>query len=98
MPTAAPAGQTDSISIMDGFYSLLLAIHRPDDPLNPQNDGTNIVFSFQSTVNQPYSVQFKNELTDPVWITLQSLNGDGTVFSVTNDSTAPQQFYRVTSP
>jgi PKD repeat protein len=59
------------------------------------SDGTNFIFSFSTVPGKTYVVQYKDLLSDPVWQTLGSVPGDGTLQTVTNSLTVPQRFYRL---
>ena len=87
----------DSITILDGYYTCCNPLVAPAI-LNPQISGTNLTFSFQTVADQTYSVQYKSNLTDPTWTTLQSLTGDGSVTSISDSLIVPQRFYRILSP
>jgi hypothetical protein len=99
--TGNPNGGTgwyiDSISLLDGFWSCCTEL-MPPTILNPQCDGINTTFSFQTMPGKPYRVQFKNYLTDPAWMLVQPLTGDGTVQTITDPVVGPQRFYRIVSP
>jgi hypothetical protein len=57
---------------------------------------TNFTFSFDTVVGLSYAVQYKTNLSDPVWQLLQTVAGDGTTKAVTNSlSTVSQRFYRL---
>ena len=40
----------------------------------------------------------QNYLTDPTWMLLQPVTGDGTVQTITDPVAGPQRFYRIVSP
>jgi hypothetical protein len=65
-----------------------------DPELLPQS----FVFSFQTATNQSYEVQYKSTFADAVWTTMETVQGDGQVHSVTNSATSSQGYYRVRSP
>lgn len=88
----------DSVSISDGSYACCVVPLVPPALLNPQTGGGNFTFSFQTTPGQSYSLQFKDNLTNAAWITVQSFTGDGSLQSITNPATAAQGFYRLQSP
>ena len=54
--------------------------------------------SFPAQDGKSYTVQYKNNLTDPVWTTLQTVVGTGGSVIVTDPESArePTRFYRVT--
>jgi PKD repeat protein len=64
--------------------------------LLPTLAGNSFFFSFETVSGKVYDVQFKDTLDDPVWQTLISYPGEGTVMFHTNDTTSnPQRFYRL---
>ncbi len=87
----------DSVTVLDAYYACCSPMIAPTI-LNPQFDGTNLSFSFQTVLGQTYSVQYKNDLNDPAWTPLQSVTGDGTTKMITDTPGMPQRFYRISSP
>ena len=60
---------------------------------------TNVSFSFISTTNQSYAVEYKDTLTQPAWLTLRIVNGDGGTLTITDSMTnLPSRFYRIRVP
>lgn len=65
--------------------------------LAPVSVGANFNFSFNTVSGFTYVVQYKNNLNDPVWLTLQSVTGDGTQQTITNSLPLTGKcFYRLT--
>ena len=61
--------------------------------------GGNFSFSFGTANGSPYTVQYKESLSETAWNTLETLVGSGAQHTViTPLSVSPQRFYRVTSP
>ena len=61
--------------------------------------GGNFSFSFGTANGSPYTVQYKESLSETAWNTLETLVGSGAQHTVTTPlSASPQRFYRVTSP
>jgi hypothetical protein len=87
----------DTVAVTDGSYACCASLVAPAI-LSPHNTAGNFIFSFQTFTGQSYTVQFKNTLTNSTWTTLQSLAGDGSIKSITNNISTPQRFYRITSP
>jgi hypothetical protein len=85
----------DTISITDG--GSYICCDGPWEPLlaNPQIQGTNFVFSFQSISNQSYTVEYNNVLSGAAWMPVQTFTGDGAVWSITNGLNATQGYYRI---
>jgi len=85
----------DTISIIDGGGYVCCG--GPWEPLitNPQIQGTNFLFSFQSVSNQSYTVEYNNALSGAAWTPVQTNLGDGTVLTITNGLDASQRFYRL---
>jgi hypothetical protein len=53
--------------------------------------------SFPTAAGKSYTVQFKNELTDPAWTDLETVAGTGGALTITDPAKAeqPTRFYRV---
>jgi hypothetical protein len=62
--------------------------------VNTHSEGNNIVFSFATSSNRRYSVQYKDDIAQATWSTLSTFNGNGALNSVTN-SGANMRFFRV---
>jgi uncharacterized repeat protein (TIGR01451 family) len=62
---------------------------------DPTNGTTKV--SFPTADGGTYTVQYKNNITDPTWTNLQAVTGTGAVVFVTDTTTAgyPTRFYRV---
>ncbi len=59
-------------------------------------NGADFTFSFATIMGFTYQVQYADSLSDPVWQTLELVAGDGTVATVTVQTTgATQRFYRL---
>ncbi|HVV72349.1 MAG TPA: hypothetical protein VHI52_12770, partial [Verrucomicrobiae bacterium] len=65
--------------------------------LTLQQTGGSLIMSWPTLPGRSYQVEYKDDLNEPNWTPLGgSLLGDGTAFSVTNNTSVPQQrFYRV---
>ena len=64
--------------------------------LSPAIVGTNFAFSFQSLPGKTYGVEYKDDLQDANWLTLQSIAGDGSLKTVITPVTSiPRRFYRL---
>jgi len=58
--------------------------------------GANLLVSFDSIQGRSYAVQFKNALSDPVWIDGESVTGNGSEVSVSISTLdSANRFYRV---
>lgn len=66
---------------------------------DPQHSGSTTTFSFLTQAGQTHYVQYKNALTDPTWLPLQTVTGTGGGTNIT-DATASgaARFYRVETP
>ena len=93
-----------SLQLFDQVYgnvTLQAATLQGNAPLpveieNPQWLGNGLAFSFLTQTNQTYTVQYTYSLSPAAWQTLTSFPGDGTVMTVTNQTTADSNcFYRV---
>lgn len=56
---------------------------------------TNLVFSFPTQSGYNYQLLYKTNLTDPTWLPLNSVPGNGTTESVTNAITGGSRFFRL---
>lgn len=64
--------------------------------LNSGLEGTNLVMSFPTQQGFNYQVQYKNNLTDPVWAPVgNNLPGNNLMMSATNPASSQTRFYRV---
>jgi hypothetical protein len=57
--------------------------------------GGNLSFTLPTVNGRTYEIQFKNALTDPLWMSDQVINGDGTVKTVIIPTGASDAFYRI---
>jgi hypothetical protein len=61
--------------------------------------GANLTFSFTAAAGISYTVEYKENIDDAEWITLETVSGDGSVVTITDSLTAsPTRFYRVSTP
>jgi hypothetical protein len=75
------------------FYMLVPV---PQENLTAALDGDNIILSFPAAVGFNYSVQYKNNLSDPAWTQLGStVAGNGTTCAVSDPATKGHRFYRL---
>jgi hypothetical protein len=61
------------------------------------NSGANVAVSFNTIANRNYTVEYKTNLTDANWTTLNSLTAIDTNSTVMDSAVTPQKFYRVDS-
>jgi T5SS/PEP-CTERM-associated repeat protein len=67
--------------------------------VNAQHSATSFSFSFQSQGGVTYLIQYKTNLEDPSWSTLETRTGDGTVLNVSDPvALAARRFYRIEVP
>ena len=60
---------------------------------------TNVSFSFTSATNQAYTVEYKDALNDPLWLTLRTVNGNGGILAISDGMTnLRSRFYRIRAP
>ncbi|MDB6017152.1 MAG: hypothetical protein JWR19_1641 [Pedosphaera sp.] len=97
-----PLGGTNTFQMTaDGnenanFYMLVPAVVAPTAvslTIVPSGPNVNISFPTQNGFN--YTVTYKNNLNDPIWLNLSTVAGDGTVKSVNDPIGAGQRFYRL---
>jgi len=67
----------------------------PRFAITATQSGTNLVISFPTQSGFNYQVQYKNDLTEPVWNPLASVPGDNTVKSISDPVITEIRFYRV---
>jgi hypothetical protein len=66
--------------------------------VSPTYTGTTFSGSFQSEAGVTYEAQYKNSLSDASWTTFQTIPGDGTVKTFTDNGPLPAtRFYQVVS-
>jgi hypothetical protein len=94
---AAIGWYVDTVTISDGAYSCCAGL-TPTTIVNPRRSGNSPVFSFQSINGQTYRVEYKSDLANPVWSSLQTYTGDGSLINVTDSFPVSQRFYRIRSP
>jgi PKD repeat protein len=65
---------------------------------SPALDSNRFTFSFNTVNGKTYVIQYKDDLIDPIWQTLQTIGGDGTLKTITNSTAVPaQRFYRLSA-
>jgi hypothetical protein len=66
--------------------------------LNPAHSGNTTTFNFLTQAGCTHTVQYKNDLTNGAWTTLQTVAGNGAVTNITDSAaTGPRRFYRVST-
>jgi hypothetical protein len=71
----------------------------PPPVLQGSASGGQFTLSFPSVVSDSYTVDYKTNITDPVWTELTNFIAGDTNSSVTDSLTnSPQRYYRVTAP
>jgi len=65
-------------------------------PVSLARAGIGLDLGFATYLDIPYQVQWKGNLTDPAWLVLTNVAGDGRLATVRLDPQSPAQFYRVT--
>jgi len=56
--------------------------------------GVNLNLSFPTFLGLTYQLSYKNDLSDPSWLVLTNVLGDGTAKAVSDPLTVPQRFYQ----
>ena len=64
-------------------------------PVSAALVANNLSLTFASYLNLPYQVRWKASLTDPAWLVLTNVAGDGVLKTVTADIQSTTRFYRV---
>jgi hypothetical protein len=88
----------DSVAVTDGGHYLCCDGILEPVIFDPKVQSANFSFSFQTASNQTYEVQYKNNLTDSLWLNLQTVPGDGQIHYFTNAATSSQGYYRLHLP
>jgi hypothetical protein len=88
----------DSVTMTDGGHYACCNGSLAPAIADPQIQPADFTFWFQTATNQTYEVQYKNGLTDAVWLNLQTVLGDGQIHYVTNAATSSQGYYRLHLP
>jgi hypothetical protein len=94
---AGAASHRNGFSVVATFSNFQAgkAITRPT-LLAPALTGTTFTATFATQAGVNYLAQYKNSLDDPSWQTLQTINGDGSVKTITdNNANVPTRFYRI---
>jgi hypothetical protein len=60
--------------------------------------GANIQMSFPTQIGYSYQVGYKTNLSDPIWIPIETIIGNGKTNSVSHPMNDPVRFYRVLTP
>jgi len=63
--------------------------------LNATWDGTNVVVAFPTQSGFSFQVQYKTNLTDPVWLPLGTVPGDNTIKTLADPASSTTRFYQV---
>ena len=75
---------------------VVLSVVQPPSIIKAALNATNVSFAFISVTNLDYVVEYKDSLTDPAWLTLRTLNGDGGTLNISDSMTnLPSRFYRL---
>jgi hypothetical protein len=93
----ATAGPGAAAGNVNAHYYLFVAVVStfPTFPLNVSVSAGVISIKFQSQNQHSYTVQYSGSLNPVNWQTLTTVNGDGTVKTVTDTVSGPQRFYRI---
>ena len=79
----------------DSTNSLTGRASAPQAIFGAMRTGTDFAFWFTTVPGLTYDIQYKDSLDDPMWQTLQSVSGDGTVKTIVVSVSAPHRFYRL---
>ncbi|EEF63066.1 hypothetical protein [Pedosphaera parvula] len=75
------------------FFMLVPVATVPN--ITASRSGANILLSFPTEVGFSYTVLYKNNLTDANWTVLGTVNGDGSVKSLSDGISQASRFYRL---
>jgi hypothetical protein len=79
-------------------YFMLVPATEPGLSLSAARSGANIILSFPTQTGVTYRVLTRDSLAAGNWSPLITVTGDGTVKSVTDQTSQAQRFYEVVSP
>lgn len=63
--------------------------------VNPVRCGDTLSLSFMTEANLLYDIEYKNQLSDPMWSTVFTVSGTGGGMSVLVPAPSPQRFFRL---
>jgi hypothetical protein len=94
---ASSTGKSQGLAIDNLGFSATAQAALSAVSMTAQASGANVVLSWAGLTGQLYQVQYKTNLTDPVWLPLNApAQGTGGGLSLTNNiGRAPQRFYRL---
>jgi hypothetical protein len=94
---ANATGKSQGLAIDDFSFSATAQAALSAVTMTAQASGANVVLNWPGLPGQMYQVQYKTNLTDSMWISLDPPTaGTGAGLSLTNNlGAAPQRFYRV---
>jgi hypothetical protein len=79
-----------------GATNVLLAVANEVTITSPMANGGGFSFTFNSTLQFDYTVEYANSLNPPVqWQTLTNVTGTGGVLAIFDPAVVPARFYRV---
>ena len=91
MPDSDLSGKAQGLAIDNLSFSASVPI---PVPVNLQIGGTNLIFNWTGIPGQIYQVEYKTNLTDPVWIPVGSpITGNGGTLTTTNNFGASSQSF-----
>jgi hypothetical protein len=88
-------GSTNTLRLTDGGANVNFLLLAPAVALQATHAGANLTLSFGTQTGFSYTVLYKNQLTDPVWTPLSTVAGDGTIKTVTETTSLPGRYYRL---
>jgi hypothetical protein len=93
---AAPGGFTGGTFYLDNIYFYNSTYVVPAQPrITASSSGGNVQLSFATQTGYTYTVQFKNHITDAVWMPLSSAPGNNSTQIVPDAKSLSSRFYRV---
>lgn len=94
--SSAGTGVQGGTFYVDNVYFYTAAASAPN--LSTSLSGGNINLSFSTQSGTSYTVQYKTNLTDSVWLTLTNFNGDGLTKLIQDPANQKTRFYRLSVP
>lgn len=87
----------DDVSLTETQYACQTFL-LPPDITRARREGTNIVFSVETSLSQSYTIESSAESLGKSWTPLSTFIGNGSVMTVTNPAALSRGYFRMRSP
>ena len=93
----SPEGKSQGLAIDNLSFSASSSPTPIPVPLALRPSGNNLIFTWPTYQAQWYQIEYKNALSDPLWLPLSiPFSGTGNLFSLTNQlASSPARFFRL---